>query len=221
MSGTDLLDLTQIAENERLDKLLAALDALSGEQRIEVATGPGWDGLLETVQAQRSEQFEWMPLEKGPDRWLAIVVRPARAPGLAEFMTRDHRRCDEIYADLENTAENDPQAAIQLCQRFLLGMEHHFNMEEKVLFPAFENKTGMRQGPTMVMRMEHEQMRNLMGQMQQSAENNDIEGLLKAGGTLLFLMQQHNVKEEQMLYPMAQTHLMAEGGELILSMQRQ
>ena len=221
MSGTDLLDLTQISENERLDKLLAALDALSGDQAIEVATGPDWDGLLAALQAKRPEQFEWMPLEKSADRWLASMVRVTSSNGIAAFMTRDHRRCDEIYAALENAGDDQQQEAIEQCQRFLMGMEHHFKMEENVLFPAFEDKTGMRQGPTMVMRMEHEQMRNLFSQMRQCAEQKNMDGLLKAGGTLLFLMQQHNVKEEQMLYPMAQSHLLDEGGELILSMQRQ
>ena len=221
MSGATQLDLTQVASGDRLEKLLAAFDGLKDGQSAEVATGPNWDGLLETLQAQRPNQFEWLPLEKGADRWLGFLLRTPQTGDIVAFMIRDHRRCDEIYADMEEAGNNgDAQTALTLCNRFLVGMEHHFNMEEKGLFPAFENRTGMRQGPTMVMRMEHEQMRNLLGQMGQCSEKQDLDGLLKAGGTLLFLMQQHNVKEEQMLYPMTQAHLMSEAKELIQSLQR-
>ena len=141
-------------------------------------------------------------------------------PTISAFMTEDHRRCDTLYADLENAAINeDTEQAKDLGQRFLESMAHHFEMEEKILFPAFEERTGMRQGPTMVMRMEHDQMRNLLGSLEQAAKAGNLDGILKAGGTLLFVMQQHNVKEEQMLYAMVDAHLGSEADTLIATMQ--
>ncbi|MBF0322136.1 MAG: hemerythrin domain-containing protein, partial [Magnetococcales bacterium] len=41
----------------------------------------------------------------------------------------------------------------------------------------------------------------------------------RACSTLLMVMQQHNVKEEQMLYAMGEMHLGAEGDALTLQMQ--
>ena len=41
-------------------------------------------------------------------------------------------------------------------------MLRHFEMEEAVLFPAFEEATGMTQGPTMVMHAEHVQMKGVL-----------------------------------------------------------
>jgi hemerythrin-like domain-containing protein len=41
-------------------------------------------------------------------------------------------------------------------------MLHHFGVEESVLFPRFEQSTGMYRGPTQVMRGEHVQMRQLL-----------------------------------------------------------
>ena len=65
----------------------------------------------------------------------------------------------------------------------------------------------MRQGPTQVMRMEHQQMRNLLARMSEAVSNGAPEKILEVSETLMILMQQHNVKEEGILYPMADQHL--------------
>lgn len=205
------LDLTAIPAEQQLDNVLAAWASLTPGQTLQVQTGPQWDDLVSGLQGHCWGQFDWSPLERGPACWLAELVRLEQDPRnttIVDFFSRDHRRCDTLYAEAENAAnEGDIAAMSRICRHFLVAMTHHFRMEEEVLFPAFENRTGMRQGPTMVMRSEHEQMRGLMQQMHQAAETGDAELLLKAGGTLLFVMQQHNVKEEQMLYPMSEAHL--------------
>jgi len=72
-----------------------------------------------------------------------------------------------------------------------------------VIFPAFEQATGMTDGgPTSVMRSEHAQMRGLIEQMGVAADADNYDELVDIGDTLLMLTQQHNQKEEQMLYPM-------------------
>ncbi len=58
-------------------------------------------------------------------------------------------------------------------------------------------------GPTAVMREEHQQMRGLLKRMADALAGSNLEDFLAAGETLLYLMGQHNMKEEQMLYPMA------------------
>ena len=80
-------------------------------------------------------------------------------------------------------------------------------MEEAILFPAFEEVTGMTQGPTMVIRAEHIQMNGVLAQIKESLEIDDPDTILGAGETLLMLIQQHNMKEEGMLYPMVDQHL--------------
>jgi len=57
-------------------------------------------------------------------------------------------------------------------------------------------------GPTQVMRMEHEQMRSLIASLTDVVEQQDQSEFLGEAETLLVLMQQHNMKEEQILYPM-------------------
>ncbi len=123
---------------------------------------------------------------------------------IADTMTNDHRRCDTIFADAESSVSDSEweEGAVRF-QRFLQAMEHHFSMEEKVLFPAFEERTGQVSGPTSVMRMEHYQMRQLLSEMKQALEKRDRDGYLGLAETLMIIMQQHNMKEEQMLYRMA------------------
>jgi hemerythrin-like domain-containing protein len=55
--------------------------------------------------------------------------------------------------------------------------------------------------------MEHEQMRSLFSQMTTAIEQKDLEGFSGSAETLLLLMQQHNMKEENILYPMCEQSL--------------
>lgn len=134
-------------------------------------------------------------------------------------MGDDHKRCDRIYADLENVAAkkvNDE--AIRKFGEFRNEMEKHFHAEENILFPALEGKTGMVQGPTSVMRMEHQQMRNLFQSMENRLKNGDRNGFLGDSETLHYLMQQHNAKEENMLYPMTDQQLGEISSDLVEKM---
>ena len=123
---------------------------------------------------------------------------------ISDYMLADHRRCDDLFAAAEAAAaNNDPAAAQAEFAAFHQGMRHHLGMEETILFPAFEQATGSNMGPTRIMRMEHEQMRELFAQMQAALDARDTSTYAGLAETLLILMQQHNMKEELMLYPMA------------------
>lgn len=136
---------------------------------------------------------------------------------ITHFMEGDHRRCDELFAEAEQQAANGEwEAAASSFSRFHQAMEQHFGMEENSLFPAFEEATGSTMGPTQVMRMEHGQMRALFQRMQEAVEARDREEYLGAADTLLILMQQHNMKEEQMLYPMSDRAL--DSGAMVSSL---
>ena len=127
---------------------------------------------------------------------------------LIDYFTGDHRSCDEAWAEVERLVDDGQDAAARVTwARFRDQMERHFTMEETVLFPAFEQATGMSGGPTAMMRMEHEQMRGLLAQMDTAATGGDLESVVDLGDTLLMIIQQHNMKEEGMLYPMCDAHV--------------
>ena len=127
---------------------------------------------------------------------------------ISSFLTRDHRACDNEFANLENAiASQDWEEAKTQLEKFSADLLHHFDMEEKVMFPVFEEVTGMSQGPTMVMRMEHSQMRNILDDLKTDIEKKDKNHFFGVSESLMMLMQQHNMKEEQMLHAMADMHL--------------
>lgn len=138
---------------------------------------------------------------------------------LGNYLAPDHRRCDDYFSAAEAAAlQGDWEAAATQFNHFLTGMQHHFAKEETVLFPAFEQSTHLTGGPTEVMRMEHAQMRGLFQDMQQALASRDANAYAGAAETLLILMQQHNLKEEQMLYRMCDQMLVRESAELIARM---
>ncbi|UCV19961.1 hemerythrin domain-containing protein [Ferribacterium limneticum] len=130
---------------------------------------------------------------------------------IRSFMTEDHRRCDDLFAEAEQAvSKGNLDLALVAFGHFRSAMLAHFDSEEKTLFPTFEAKTGMRMGPTQVMRMEHEQLRGLMDDAINALKTADAEDYLGQADTLVIMMQQHNMKEENMLYPMCDQHLTAE-----------
>jgi hemerythrin-like domain-containing protein len=130
---------------------------------------------------------------------------------IRSFMTEDHRRCDDLFAEAEQAVgKGNLELAQATFGHFRLAMLAHFDSEEKTLFPTFEAKTGMRMGPTQVMRMEHEQLRGLIDDALAALNTDNADDYLGIADTLVIMMQQHNMKEENMLYPMCDQHLSAE-----------
>ena len=122
---------------------------------------------------------------------------------ILSFMTQDHRHCDDGYAAAEEkVAAGRWDEAGHDWTIFRNALETHLNREESFLFPAFETQTGNTQGPTAMMRMEHEQMRSLVAEMDEAIVAKDADSFLGLAETLMILTQQHNMKEEQILYPM-------------------
>lgn len=127
---------------------------------------------------------------------------------IKEFMAQDHKACDLLFANAESAAaDEDWDTATQAFNDFIQAMERHLGIEENELFPAFEEATGMTMGPTEMMRSEHDQMRVLFAEMRDAMGRQHGDDYLGLSETLLILMQQHNMKEEQILYNMMDQHL--------------
>ena len=136
--------------------------------------------------------------------------------GLAAFFEQDHRDCDARWADVEELLDTaDIETARPAWEKYDSSMRRHLAMEEEILFPAFDLRSGMGgRGPTAVMKMEHQQMRGLLDQIGEAVNAGDAQEALDIGDTLLMLVQQHNVKEEGMLYPMAENMLAGEWAKM-------
>jgi iron-sulfur cluster repair protein YtfE (RIC family) len=139
---------------------------------------------------------------------------------ILDFLGNDHRACDDLFASAEAAvAEKDWYGARSQFARFQGAMSRHLAREERVLFPAFEARTANSMGPTRVMRMEHAQIRRLMQNMARTVTDDDHCRYLCLSKTLSMLMQRHNLKEEELLFPMFDLMLDDARDDLIGAMQ--
>ncbi len=139
---------------------------------------------------------------------------------IKEYMSSDHRACDESFANMENAVHDGNWAeAKKLFESFASDLIYHFDMEEKVMFPAFEARSASAHcNPTPVMLMEHEQMRKLVSDMRTDIDAKNKDHFFGLSETLMMTMQQHNMKEEQMMYPMVDEAMLGENGMLLSEM---
>ena len=137
---------------------------------------------------------------------------------IKEFLTTDHMACDEAFAAMEDAIAAKSSDAAKLYEKFSNDLVNHFSMEEIVLFPMLEQATSTASEAVRAMEMEHEQMRLLLSKMSKAVENMDKESFFSISETLMILMQQHNIKEEQLLYTLAQNHLGEDADHIIRQM---
>ncbi|QOG11932.1 hemerythrin domain-containing protein [Arcobacter sp. FWKO B] len=124
------------------------------------------------------------------------------------FMTNEHRKCDDVFAELESAIDSGNfQASKELFEKFHNDMLKHFRQEETVMFAEFNSCSGGGCNPTSVMLAEHDQMRVTMDQIKTALDNSDKNRALGLSENLLFIMQQHNMKEEQIMYNLADNTL--------------
>ena len=138
---------------------------------------------------------------------------------IAEFMTADHSTCDNEFAVAEQTAlAGNWSEAETAFNTFRDDMARHFRMEEEVLFPALTSAGGPA-GPVHVMLMEHAQIKELLKQMGAAVARKDAQQYSGLSETLLMVMQQHNHKEENILYPITDQILAAQKEAVLGQMQ--
>ena len=149
-----------------------------------------------------------------------IVIKKERVMDtIRELLGDHHRQCDELFAAIEQAIEARAwDRAAGSFARFEKAMQQHFDVEESILFPAFEARTGMTMGPTAVMRSEHAQIRELLEAAAEAIAAHDADEYSGYAETLHIMTQQHNMKEENVLYPMCDQHLAAQSSALVMQL---
>jgi hemerythrin-like domain-containing protein len=138
---------------------------------------------------------------------------------ISRYLGNDHKRCDELFVIAETRVSNSQWDQAESClEEFRSALERHFAMEEKVLFEAFEKATGNSEGPTSVMRTEHQQLRSILAMLKNTLFKRDADNFLGYSDTLNTMMQQHNMKEESILYQMTDRVLSDQQEQVISAM---
>lgn len=134
---------------------------------------------------------------------------------ITDSFTQEHHRCDRLLAQAERrVAAGDWSAAATAVADLGAAMEHHFALEEGVLFPELAQVFRVAENPIEIMVAEHAQLRALLKDLHQAAAERAQPDALGVLETLHLLVQQHNYKEEGVLYPMADGALPERGAAI-------
>ena len=138
---------------------------------------------------------------------------------ICAYLRHDHQRCDELLGQAETSvAQRDWEAAIDNLGRFQDMLRRHIRMEESVLLPAFEQTLSGGAGPAAILRAEHRQIDGIVDRMRDAIERSDPADYVLHAETLTLLMQQHALKEEDMLYPLLDRVLARKRDKVICAM---
>jgi iron-sulfur cluster repair protein YtfE (RIC family) len=120
---------------------------------------------------------------------------------ISAYYEQDHDRLDELFKTFQRLKRSDFAKAKEAFKEFRFGLQRHIVWEEDVLFPLWEERTGMSEGgPTFVMRHEHRQIGQQLEAVHQKVADQDPDSDQEERA-LLDLLGSHNMKEERVLYP--------------------
>ena len=120
---------------------------------------------------------------------------------ITTYYEADHDRLDELFKQFQKLKRSELVKATELFLEFRTGLRRHIAWEEEILFPLFEQKTGMaHSGPTEVMRMEHRVIKKHLEAIHNALQSDNVETEADEQAMLNTLFA-HNQKEEQILYP--------------------
>ncbi|SRR5579885_3150470 len=219
------IELT-VAAAEQTEQVFDALERLAVNHAMEltIAGSENVPAFLTALRQRRPDSLDWWPLEDAEDAVRVLVVRREPRPrSIAEFLGGDHHRltgywqeflgavqaCARSYETVFTTESGHRTVAVRRLSEFIFGLRRHIRMEEELFFPILEEKAGIPAGagPTAVMRAEHRQIRQLLDAMEKDLLGGFCATLIQAienqPAQLSSLLRSHDMKEENVLYPLA------------------
>lgn len=135
---------------------------------------------------------------------------------IGAFLERDHEEIDRIFERYQSvTGENDiPPRAV--FSEFDERLQRHIDWEEDFLFPVFERRADKQvEGrPTVLMRHEHVQIRMYLRLIEEALDSDEAPRIYE--NALLTTLEEHNRKEENLLYPWFDRELTETESEAVL-----
>ena len=116
------------------------------------------------------------------------------------YFEADHDRLDSLLCQFQANKRGDFKTAKPFFREFFKGLRRHIVWEEEVLFPFFEKASGIRMGPTEVMRQEHRMIGAILDRIHEKVRRADPDSDAEEQ-ELLAVLKPHNDKEENILYP--------------------
>jgi uncharacterized protein (DUF2249 family)/hemerythrin-like domain-containing protein len=203
--NTRVLDVRQLPPIQREAEVFDLFDTLTAGQAFILIAEGNPRTLVSQFQIRYPGAFEWNVLEADPERFRVEILRRSGDGWrtVSDYLESDHRRLDGILPDVDRlVSAGEVARACEQFEEFSCGLNRHIEAEEQILFPSFEQLTGLTSGPTLVMRAEHVEIRRWMGTATAALGAGDVAGYRNAIHQLTRVLVAHNMKEEQILYPM-------------------
>jgi uncharacterized protein (DUF2249 family) len=193
------------------DAVLEKLLELNPGDGLELVRGENPQPLLERLLREAPLRYDFSPLEAGPGRWrfhIHVREEPVHR-SVSRYLAWDHDRLDDILNRAMELGRGEQwEEAAALAAEFRIGLFRHIEIEEAILFKAFEEVTGMREGgPTEVMRHEHVDIKESVDGILQASVDRSLDDLERNHANLLGVLIEHNMKEENILYPLTDRSL--------------
>jgi len=132
----------------------------------------------------------------------ASAIVAAGFESVTSYLASDHDRLDEALRSVSAAVKKGRfEEASARYERFASGLLHHLRVEEELIFPVFEARSGMASGPTDVLRDEHRQVRQALDVMRRGLRGSDAGGYEDGLRFFDCVLPDHNAKEEHILYP--------------------
>jgi uncharacterized protein (DUF2249 family) len=216
------VDGESLSAADRPSTLLSLFDSLPRGESFVFASNDPPDWLLATLRTQRRGQFDWTPLDAGRRGFRVEISRREAERGslrqISDALGWDHERLArlEVGAFVARAA-GDTETASIWYEAFSSGLRRHIAVEEQILFPIFEERSGLPpdSGPTEVMRAEHREILRLLGEILQTIGD---PAKLPDEKRAAFheILEEHHLKEEGILYPALDDVLTSEEGDALV-----
>jgi len=118
------------------------------------------------------------------------------------YLGWDHARIDSLLRmAADAVGEGRFEDAAREYERFETRLLRHLRVEDELLFPVFEARSGIVGGPTSVMRDEHRLVRRALTLMRGGVGGREAGAFRDGLRFFESVMPDHNAKEEHILYP--------------------
>ncbi|MFP5390388.1 MAG: hemerythrin domain-containing protein [Gammaproteobacteria bacterium] len=135
---------------------------------------------------------------------------------ICEHLARDHAHCDQLFgqACADVRAGRWSEAGVSAAA-LAHALRFHLDVEEQLVFGAFDEAFCDAASPTRWLRIEHQRLLGVLVRVEHSVAARDGAAFFKHAATLRAMLQYHHEKEEAAFYPMAERVLAGRKGELI------
>jgi len=130
------------------------------------------------------------------------ALNAATSESVTAYLSYDHRRLDALLDEVAAAVEDgDFELAEEPFRAFDEGLRRHIRLEDEVVFPAFERATGNREGPTVAMRGEHQDILRLLANLREAMARREARAADPIAEALTSLLMRHNIKQERFVCP--------------------